>query len=255
MNADALLQELIEHLRVVLGTTLDAPIRIAPATAPAQVWNVDATVSRGLQLTFAFDPVGATELARVMSGQDEPDEEVIQRSLREMCSQIASATAAKLDPSDPDAEAIRVTVPALTDWTAPANSTVVSATCATLAATLIVALATSGDIPEPAQRTPAAADADHVDTVSPAERLDVLLDIDLPLVVRFGCTQLPLKTLSRLGPGSLIDLSRAPDDPVELLVSDRIVARGEVVVVSGSYGIRVLEIVGSRDAARIGVTA
>ena len=77
-----------------------------------------------------------------------------------------------------------------------------------------------------------------------AGRLDVLLDIDLPLVVRFGCTQMPLKVLSRLGPGSVIDLSRAPDDPVEMLVGDRVVAHGEVVVVSGSYGIRILDVVG-----------
>jgi len=75
------------------------------------------------------------------------------------------------------------------------------------------------------------------------------MDIELPMVVRFGCTDLPLKTLSTLGPGSLIDLSRAPEDPVEVLVGGRVVAHGEVVVVSGSYGIRIVDVVEGRSQA------
>jgi flagellar motor switch protein FliN/FliY len=82
------------------------------------------------------------------------------------------------------------------------------------------------------------------------ERIDVILDIDLPLVVRFGRTELPLKALTRLGPGSVIDLGRSPDDPVEVLVSNRVVARGEVVIVSGSYGIRIIDVVSQRERVR-----
>ena len=78
----------------------------------------------------------------------------------------------------------------------------------------------------------------------------MILDIDLPLVVRFGRTELPLKTVTRLGPGSLIDLGRTPDEPVEILVSNQVVARGEVVIVSGSYGVRILEVVSARDRIR-----
>ena len=74
-------------------------------------------------------------------------------------------------------------------------------------------------------------------------RIDVILDIDLPVVVRFGRTDLPLRTLTRLGPGSVIDLGRSPDEPVELMVSNRVVARGEVVIVGGNYGIRIIDVV------------
>ena len=89
-----------------------------------------------------------------------------------------------------------------------------------------------------------AADADA------ASRIDVILDIDLPLVVRFGRTEMPLKTLARLGPGTLIDLGRSADDPVEVLVSNRVVARGEVVIVSGNYGVRVTDVVSPRERVR-----
>jgi flagellar motor switch protein FliN/FliY len=81
-------------------------------------------------------------------------------------------------------------------------------------------------------------------------RLDVILDIDLPVVVRFGHTELPLRALTRLGPGSVIELGRSPDDPVEVMVSDRVIARGEVVVVGGNYGIRILDVVSASERMR-----
>jgi flagellar motor switch protein FliN len=80
--------------------------------------------------------------------------------------------------------------------------------------------------------------------------LDVIMDIDLPLVVRFGRTELPLKALTALGPGSLIDLGRAPDEPVDVLISNRVVARGEVVIVAGNYGVRVRDVVSAAERAR-----
>jgi flagellar motor switch protein FliN/FliY len=81
-------------------------------------------------------------------------------------------------------------------------------------------------------------------------RIDVILDIDLPVVVRFGHTELPIRALSRLGPGSVIDLGRSPDDPVEVLVSNRVVARGEVVIVGGNYGVRILDVASQSERAR-----
>ena len=101
-------------------------------------------------------------------------------------------------------------------------------------------------------RTPGAGRQTASSTSAPAEsdRLDAILDIELPLVVRFGRTELPLRALAHLGPGSLIDLGRSADDPVDLLVSNRVVARGEVVVVGGNYGVRVLDVVSPRDRVR-----
>jgi flagellar motor switch protein FliN/FliY len=80
--------------------------------------------------------------------------------------------------------------------------------------------------------------------------LDVVLDLELPITVQFGETQLTLDALSRLGPGSMVDLERSPDDPVDLLVNGRLIARGEVVVVSGSYGVRISQVVSTADRLR-----
>ncbi len=80
--------------------------------------------------------------------------------------------------------------------------------------------------------------------------LDVILDIDLPIAVRFGATDMALQALARLGPGSIIDLERSPDDPVEVLISGKVIARGEVVVVAGNYGVRITEVVSTADRIR-----
>ena len=77
-------------------------------------------------------------------------------------------------------------------------------------------------------------------------RLDAVLDVDLPLVVRFGRAIMPLRALAELGPGSVIDMGRSPDEPVELLVGERLIARGEVVIVGGNYGVRITELAAGR---------
>jgi flagellar motor switch protein FliN/FliY len=94
------------------------------------------------------------------------------------------------------------------------------------------------------------ATAGPVDSAASGRRLDVILDIDLPVVVRFGHTQMPIRALSRLMPGSVIDLGRSPDDPVDILVSNRLVARGEVVVVGGNYGVRILDVTSQSERVR-----
>src|SRR5690348_10917206 len=82
-------------------------------------------------------------------------------------------------------------------------------------------------------------------------RLEAVLDVGLPLVVRFGRAVMALRSLADLGPGSVIDMGRSPDEPVGLLVGDRLVARGEVVIVAGNYGVRITELIGQQVAAEL----
>jgi flagellar motor switch protein FliN/FliY len=76
--------------------------------------------------------------------------------------------------------------------------------------------------------------------------LGLLLDLELPLAVRFGRVQMPLERVLDLRPGTVVELEGSPDDQVDLLVNGSVVARGEVVAVEGHYGVRILEIL-SRD--------
>jgi flagellar motor switch protein FliN len=72
--------------------------------------------------------------------------------------------------------------------------------------------------------------------------IDLLLDVELEASLRFGSREMPLNEVLDLGAGDVIELDRHVSDPVDLLVGDKIVARGEVVLVNGSFGLRVLEV-------------
>ncbi|KAA6465479.1 FliM/FliN family flagellar motor switch protein [Acidobacteria bacterium AB60] len=84
------------------------------------------------------------------------------------------------------------------------------------------------------------------ETPAPASGLDLLLDIELEATLRFGCRELPLGDVLELGPGDVVQLDRTIHDPVDLVVGDKIVARGEVVLVNGSFGLRVTEVAAPR---------
>ena len=83
-------------------------------------------------------------------------------------------------------------------------------------------------------------------TESSADRNDDLsriLDLELPVRVSFGKAQVSLKDVLKLTTGSIVELDRSIHDPVEIIVNDRVVGRGEVVVIEGNYGVRIQEIV------------
>jgi flagellar motor switch protein FliN/FliY len=77
--------------------------------------------------------------------------------------------------------------------------------------------------------------------------LDLLLDVEMPVSVSFGRTQLRLQDVLKLITGSIVELDRAITEPVEVIVNNCVVARGEVVVVDGNYGVRISEIVSRRE--------
>ncbi|MGA2250425.1 FliM/FliN family flagellar motor switch protein [Terracidiphilus sp.] len=85
-----------------------------------------------------------------------------------------------------------------------------------------------------AGRTPVAAGV--------APGIDLLLDVELEATLRFGSRELPLGELLELGPGDVVQLDRHISDPVDLIIADKIVARGDVVLVNGNFGLRVTEV-------------
>jgi flagellar motor switch protein FliN/FliY len=85
--------------------------------------------------------------------------------------------------------------------------------------------------------------------VAPAgsHTFELLLDVEMPVSVSFGRAKLKLHDAIKLITGSLIELDRGLSDPVELLVNNCVIARGEVVVVEGNYGVRITEIVSQKE--------
>jgi flagellar motor switch protein FliN/FliY len=79
-----------------------------------------------------------------------------------------------------------------------------------------------------------------------ANPLDLVMEVELAVSVSFGRAELPLRDVLKLTTGSIVELNRGLTDPVEIIVNKCIIARGEVVVIDGNYGVRIQEIV-SRD--------
>src|SRR5688572_10009458 len=75
--------------------------------------------------------------------------------------------------------------------------------------------------------------------------LNLFLDVPVGVTVQLGSCQLSMREVLQLNPGSVVQLDKLADAPVEVLVNDKLVARGEVVVVENKFGIKITELVGA----------
>jgi flagellar motor switch protein FliN/FliY len=80
--------------------------------------------------------------------------------------------------------------------------------------------------------------------------LDRILDIPLVLSAQLGNTRMLIKDLLQLGPGSIVELDKLAGEPLEVLVNERLVARGEVVMVNEKFGIRLTDVISPTDRVK-----
>jgi len=102
----------------------------------------------------------------------------------------------------------------------------------------------------PAERANSAAGVEALTS----KTLDLLMDVALPVSVSFGRTSLQLREVLKLNTGSVVELDRLVSEPVEVIVNNCVIARGEVVVVDGNYGVRVIHLASRADRLRSGMT-
>lgn len=77
--------------------------------------------------------------------------------------------------------------------------------------------------------------------------IDMLLDVELDVSIELGRAELPIKRVLELAPGSIVELDRLAGEPVDLLVNNKVVAKGEVVVVDENFGIRIVSLVSPEE--------
>ena len=78
-------------------------------------------------------------------------------------------------------------------------------------------------------------------------RMDLLMDVPLELSVELGRARMTIQDLLGLGPGSVIELDKVAGEALDILVNDRLVARGEAVVVNDKFGVRITDIVSQSE--------
>jgi flagellar motor switch protein FliN/FliY len=254
--ADAICQHLADAVAVPPGHAVAS----SASAAPSEGWYVRLAVhGRGVSyIWLCFSAKDAATIARRIVGvqPEDLDEGVLRDTLRELVAQSASAVAVDAPGAglDMQIEAVEASISGLPPLTPRVHAFDIGE-----GATITLAAWSSPrqeDAPRAAapaafSRPDAARSDDSVQSgLGGPENLDLVLDIDLPMSVRFGRTEMALGTLTRLGPGSVIDLGRSPDEPVEMIVSGRVVARGDVVVVGGNFGVRITDVLhtpGRRD--------
>ena len=89
-------------------------------------------------------------------------------------------------------------------------------------------------------------------TAAPLHRV---IDVPLAVTLRFGQRQLTLREVLDLNTGSLLELDRQVEEPVDLVLGNRVIARGEVMIIDGNYGMRVTEVLETSTATRTPASA
>jgi len=79
--------------------------------------------------------------------------------------------------------------------------------------------------------------------------LELLMDVELPAMLRFGTRQSTLREVLDLATGAVLELNREVQEPVDLVLNGKLIARGEVVLVDGNYGLRVTEVASPQQRA------
>jgi flagellar motor switch protein FliN/FliY len=221
-----LVQALAAAVDAIVGGVTATP---APAAASGDGWTLTGSVSGARRGTLEvwIDLGGAETLARRITGADAPDRNAIITLLRDLWTRAAGALC-----SQPAFNNLSIGFGTARASGSPDGGTAWALGTDGFTACLVVAdrLATA---------------------IGPHENLDIVLDIDLPLVVRFARTLLPLRTLATLGPGSVVDMERSPEEPVQILVGGRVIAHGEVVVVGGNYGVKITDVTSPAERVRL----
>jgi flagellar motor switch protein FliN len=98
--------------------------------------------------------------------------------------------------------------------------------------------------------TEPAAPEEEPESEATGSPMDLLLDVELPVSILFGRADVRLQDVLKLNTGSIVELDRSISEPVDIIVNNCVIARGEVVVVEGNYGVRIGEIVSRQERLR-----
>jgi flagellar motor switch protein FliN/FliY len=223
----------------------EAPPDLTPA-AESDLWIVGAS-SGGIrgEMSLRIAAPAVLRLAQIFRGEAVGAEAELalehREAVMELLRQIAGVVTTALKPHWGEVQLRLEPSPSAPSW--PASSTawlrigdeenVVAAIELQASAALAAGLrAEKMEAAKPGASSPQAGQV----------KLDLLMDVGLAVTLRFGSRQLLLREVLDLHPGAVVDLDRQVKDPVDLLLDGQLLARGEVVVLNGNYGLRITEV-------------
>jgi flagellar motor switch protein FliN len=246
----------------------DEPVAGAPAVDKPEVWTLFAA-SKSLhgEMAILSTEDGALQLSQVLMSEP-PDLAVPfdpgrREAYQELLNQVAGQVATGVKSAAEGEVEIKLSGKNSPEWQ---NATRTGIRIGGEKFTpfrlfLVVSAELAGSFQAPQEESvPAVSNAEEASTPLSAlsaarnSNLELLLDVTLDTTICFGQKQMLLRDILELHPGVAITLDRQVDEPVDLLVGGRLVARGEVVMVDGNYGLRITEIISPQQrAATLGV--
>jgi flagellar motor switch protein FliN/FliY len=225
-----------------------APGALLWAGAPADTWNSMGSL---VLAAAGVDTPSADELKDTYL-------EVLRQSLGGVASRIGAALGCEVACTEGAEEApasgalLSVSISVNGQALAPMAFGVSSELIAILesAGQAAASAAEADPVPAPYPAHPASTSAEGATEDLPlqaAGTLDLLMDVEMPVRISFGRTQVPVREVLKLSTGSIVELDRAISEPVDVIVNNCILARGEVVVVEGNYGVRITEVMSRRE--------
>lgn len=226
----------------------DAPGELAPADQ-SDLWILCAC-SGGLrgEMSLRLPAASALRLAQIfMSEPAAPEAEILpehREAAVELLRQVGGVVASTLKTNWGEVQLLLDVSPGAPSWPSSSIHWVRAGEreallevhlSAALAAALRVEKADGSVAIGVSTPTPLAPEQSQV-------KLDLLMDVELAVTLRFGSRRLLLREVLELNPGAVVDLDRQVSEPIDVLLDGRLVARGEVVVLNGNYGLRVTEV-------------
>jgi flagellar motor switch protein FliN/FliY len=251
-----------ECIRGVLGQVAGFPVTVEPenqeeaaaAEDKAGVWAVFATAkSLHGEMAILSTEAGALPLSQILMSEAPDSAVAFDKDRRdaydEFLSQVVGHVATGLKSAAGGEVEIKASGKETPSWPDASRAVIriTSEKFAPIRLSLVVTAELVASLQPPQkekpQEAPEMAPAPQpAGPATPSSNLELLLDVALDATIRFGQKNMLLREILDLHPGVAIALDRQLEEPVELLIGGRTVARGEVVIVEGNYGLRITEI-------------
>jgi len=211
----------------------------AGARSENDLW-VTATLTGACsgELSFRLAPAEARQFAQKYEGKAEASDTTISEgAVLELFQKTAATVSTQWKTAGNDVQ-FQVAIGPPPSWT-PAATSYVQASLATQAVVeVILNEALVAGLP----MAPARHAAPPLAGDSATSKIGMLMDVELVVTMRFGGRRMLLKDILDLCTGSVVELDQQVQEPVDLLLDGKLIARGEVVVVDGNYGLRITEL-------------
>jgi flagellar motor switch protein FliN len=241
------------------GASVSAEREKKASYPPSAIWfSGKFTGEAAGSIHFALDPEGAVSMGHkllVAAGLEGESDETAVETLGEVFSQttggLGSTFLARLKKEVAAQPLAKVAAPSHADHIMAYRLTTSDGEVLDVTTVLDASLVAALTLQPPEPPTKAAIVTVAPTAPSPSTRnLELLLDVELPVSVSFGRAQLQLKDVIKLTTGSIVELNRSVSEPVDIVVNNCVIARGEVVVVEGNFGIRIKQILSKEDRLR-----